>query len=150
MGQKKITAEDLQKELMAAGADTDFKALAQKAISVLADVEGQLTALQTDHSTLQSDHEEVIGQLESSLAQVSDLGSKLDMQEKTKDQPGKLVSVGGESKLLMGKRFVINKKEYTADEVANSEELLEFLASKKSGALVDPKVTDGSTDKSAA
>jgi capsule polysaccharide export protein KpsE/RkpR len=144
MGQKKITAEDLQNEFNAAGADTDFKAMAQKAISVLADVEGQLTALQADN-------EEVKGQLEGSLAQVSELGSKLDMQEKTKDLPGKLVSVGGESKLLMGKRFVINKKEYTADEVANSEELLDFLASKKSGALVDPKqATDGLTDKTAA
>lgn len=103
-------------QLNAADETTDMKALAQLAISCLADAEAEASA---------------------AIEQVTELGAKLHIQEETKELPGIAVTVKGETKMLIGKKFKIKKVEYTAQQVADDQELVDYLASIKSGSLVD-------------
>jgi hypothetical protein len=133
MGKNNPTAVDLQKQLNAADEKTDLKVLAQTAISCLAEAEATIKELQA-----KPDAAEVQIQLDSALVEISKLGEKLDLQEKTKDMPGIPVTVGGENKLLIGKKFKRNGKEFTADEVAKDQDHLDWLHKIRSGSLVDP------------
>lgn len=159
MSDKKITAADIQAQLDAATPDTDVRAIILSAIAGLTDNEalivalnGNIDDLKKQISDLQTELKvkaataavDLQEQLNDALATISELGSKLDLQEKTKDQPGILVKVGdNEHRLLIGNKFTINKKVYTAKEVSESDELLELLHSRNSGSLIKP-VTDSS------
>jgi hypothetical protein len=172
MSDKKITAADIQAQLDAATPDTDVRAIILSAIAGLTDNEAvivllngnvddlakQLDAIKLELEAKGEDFagvykaynelkaapgaEDLQKQLDDAVTTIGELGNKLDLQEKTKDQPGILVKVGeNEHRLLIGNKFTINKKVYNAKDVSESAELLEFLHSRNSGSLIKP-VTD--------
>lgn len=159
MGNTKYTAASLQEQLNAAPADVDLKAFAQLCISVLAEAEEGITALQaaaqkasTNIAELTEAKELFDSQLQEALSRedkaneelttsqalVEELSKKLTMLEKSQYLPGRLVEFKGASKMLLGGRFRKGGKDYSADDVANNKDgILEHLFAKKSGSLVD-------------
>lgn len=150
MSSKKVTSVSLQEELDKADEKFDFKAALEKAIAALKSNEEQVTSL-TDKAKTAT---ESINALTESLAQaeadrdmaieeMGALSAKLDVQERNQNSDGKVVEVQGQHFILLGDNISVKKNGervvMTADEISKDSEVLDWMLSIKSGALVPAK-----------
>jgi len=154
MDAQKITAADFLSSLNAADpATADYKTFAMQVIDALTASEANIAGLQKmleeskanekaavdSAAGMKESLEQLQADYDKALDEITELGTKLDLQEKNKDTKGILVSIGGVNKILLPGRFITPKGEMTAEQVAKDEDTLKVMLAKGSGSLIDPE-----------